>query len=213
MTDQQSLTSSENTYHFPDGTTISGDDLDRMDREIADRIEAEKALTGKTLSKTRVSEIRDEITDIYKSRAETSKELAQNDSAEGSPVPYVEDFDAAIEHFGGGEGIHTLDTYTKAGGKEDEISKEDFIDVPLVIMRWWFSEGEMGEYVTFKLVTKEPVKGHIKFVMTDSSTGIRDQLKSTTETTGQQGGLLVRSGFRVSRYTWNGQPQRTYYLT
>ncbi len=204
---------SDDSLSLGDGITIRGEELVKLESEIATRIQGETGLLGRAPSKERRREIRDEVEDIYRSRAQAGRELARNDDMETTPVPYVEDFDAAIEHFGGGEGIHSLDTYTKAGGKEDDISKDAFIDVPLVIMQWWFSEGEMGAYVTFKFVTKGPVKGYTKFVMVDSSTGILAQLQETTRATGKQTGLLVRSGFRVSRYEFKGQPQRTYYLT
>lgn len=99
-----------------------------------------------------------------------------------------------------GDGFSLLATADKK-----TLEGEEFI-----ILDWQFTEGDRGEYVTVRLVTKSGRK----LILNDGSTGIRDQMKKYAEVSSQP--LYVARGLRRSDYTINvdGKSERatTYYL-
>lgn len=178
--------------------------LQAIEREIDQKVATEKGLFPDTpLSEERLVEIRAEVEDQYLASAEGKRELARNNETEREPIPYLESFDDAMDHFGGADGVTTIDDYPKLD------DKAELIGVPFMIVKFWFSEGEMGTYVTMKVLTKD----NRKFTVVDGSTGVCAQLEETARVTGRNGGVMARDGLRVSEYTYRGQPAKTFYLT
>jgi hypothetical protein len=104
--------------------------------------------------------------------------------------------------------------------KLDDKSK--LINVPFFARKWWFSDGDMGEFAAVQCVTQYPINtgsGETrKVIITDGSTGIFRQLRDVTKRTeGKTSSLLVRNGLRVSQYTVETDEgiknAETYYLT
>jgi len=99
--------------------------------------------------------------------------------------------------------------------------KSQLINVPFFINRWWFTEGDMGEFAVLRCITSRPVRTGAgettKVVISDGSTGIHDQLKKVTLKTQKTAALMVRHGLRVSQYTadTDSGPKmaETFYLT
>ena len=107
----------------------------------------------------------------------------------------------------------------------DDYQKLDdkslLINVPFFINRWWFTEGDMGEFAVLRCVLSRPVRtagGETdKVVLSDGSTGICKQLRQVTMKTRKTASLMVRNGLRVSQYTADTDTgpkmAETYYLT
>jgi hypothetical protein len=99
--------------------------------------------------------------------------------------------------------------------------KSQLVNVAFFINRWWFTEGDMGDFAVMRCVVSRPVltpAGETdKVVVTDGSTGIFAQLRKFTQKTQRTGNLLVRHGLRVSQYTADTESgpkmAETYYLT
>lgn len=91
-------------------------------------------------------------------------------------------------------------------------NKDQLIEVPFLAVSWDFHQGEHGEFVAVKLMTK---KGD-KYILIDGSTGIRDQLIGYTNKTALQAGLFCVKGLRRSDYEYEDEGEmkkaRTYYL-
>jgi len=108
-----------------------------------------------------------------------------------------------------------LDDYQKLD------DKNSLVGVPFWINRWWFTEGEMGDFAVLRVLASRPVMTvsgpATKLVVTDGSTGIFSQLRGITRKTGKAGDMMVRNGLRVSQYTADTEsgPKRaeTFYLT
>lgn len=87
--------------------------------------------------------------------------------------------------------------------------------VPLLVLAYNFSEGEQGEFVTMRIVTKNDDK----LIVNDGSTGLCQQMRDWDK---QNGGnpraLFVPNGFRRSDYeytdpaTGRKRPATTFYL-
>jgi len=99
--------------------------------------------------------------------------------------------------------------------------KSRLINVPFFARKWWFTEGDMGEFAVVQCVLSRPIMTPTgetsKVIVTDGSTGIHSQLRETTKRTGKTTGLLVRNGLRVSQYTADTEEgpknAETFYLT
>jgi hypothetical protein len=92
-------------------------------------------------------------------------------------------------------------------------NKDLLIGVTFVAVKWTITMGDHGEFAVVKLVT---IDGK-KYVVTDGSTGLHQQLSDFSAKTGRYGGLVVKNGLRKSDYTYtdeNGKetPATTYYL-
>lgn len=92
-------------------------------------------------------------------------------------------------------------------------NKDQLIEVPFLALAWDFHQGDHGEFVSVKVVTRDG----LKFVLNDGSTGIRDQLMQYSADKSQYGGLFCMKGLRRSDYTFedeNGEEKaaRTYYI-
>ncbi len=91
-----------------------------------------------------------------------------------------------------------------------------FQDVPCVLMEWTFRDGDFGTYVSIRFAAQTDT-GLFKGIYNDGSTGICKQLQDYTARTNRTGGLIIRSGFRVSEYDYtddkgNSRPAKTWYL-
>jgi hypothetical protein len=78
-----------------------------------------------------------------------------------------------------------------------------------VFLKWQFSEGKFGTYVTASVVTE---KGG-KYILVDGSSGIREQLHTYTRKQGRWGGFVADHGLRVSSYSTCeacGQPRSSF---
>jgi hypothetical protein len=92
-------------------------------------------------------------------------------------------------------------------------NKDQLIEVPFLALAWDFHQGDHGEFVSLKVVTRDG----LKFVVNDGSTGIRDQLMQYSADKNQYGGLFCMKGLRRSDYTYedeNGEEKaaKTYYI-
>lgn len=95
-------------------------------------------------------------------------------------------------------------------------NKSKLVDVPFAILGWDFHDGDIGTFVSFRIVTQNGTK----LIVNDWSTGIMAQLAGLEPCV-----LLVPKGLRVSEYHTdkNGKPTRdpaafkgmgrTYYLS
>jgi len=96
----------------------------------------------------------------------------------------VEDATEAI-----GDGFVLLEDKNKLSG------------VPCLFMTWSFSDGEFGEFVAARVIAKLDNGSIAKYVVTDGSTGIYEQLRDfTKEHGGEIVGLKVMGGLRPSTY-------------
>lgn len=128
----------------------------------------------------------------------------------------VESFDEVAELLSTEPGqVLIVDDYMKLD------DKSLLINVPFFINRWWFTEGDMGDFAVMRCVLSRkvhtPAGETDKVVLSDGSTGIMAQLKKVTLKTGKTASLMVRHGLRVSQYTADTEtgPKQaeTYYLT
>jgi hypothetical protein len=92
-------------------------------------------------------------------------------------------------------------------------NKDLLIGVEMLLITWDFHQGDHGEFVSAKVMTKDGQK----YIVNDGSTGIRDQLMGYSAKKNSQGGLYCKKGLRRSNYEYedeNGQkkPATTYYL-
>lgn len=94
------------------------------------------------------------------------------------------------------------------------MDKSEFVNVPLVVLDWKFSSGDYGdEFAIMRIVTADGRKA----VLTDGSTGIRNQLASFSRH-GIVGGVIVKRGLTRSDYEYVDEkgkrtPASTFYLS
>lgn len=119
---------------------------------------------------------------------------------------------AATEAFGQ-ENIVVASDVLGDGFKMQE-NKDALIGVGMFLAQWTFSMGDHGEFVIARLVTEDDRK----LILVDGSTGICDQLRKYSESSGRYGGMFVRKGLRRSDYeyvdekTGEMKDAHTYYL-
>lgn len=92
-------------------------------------------------------------------------------------------------------------------------NKDQLVGVGIFLVTWDFHQGEHGEFVSVKLITKD----NQKFILNDGSTGIRDQLMSYSAKKNKMGGLVCDKGLRRSDYKYTDDEGKeknanTYYL-
>lgn len=100
----------------------------------------------------------------------------------------------------------------------DSDDKGQLCNVPLVLIEWRFSDGNMGEFVSI-LTAQLSETGDIvrRVIVNDGGTGIYQQLKEFTSRTGRSAGMVLRKGLRESKYEYEDsdgvkRPAVTYYL-
>lgn len=72
--------------------------------------------------------------------------------------------------------------------------------VPLLLMEWKFRGGDFGNFVTLRVIARNPDGSVSKYIVNDGSTGIAEQLADYQTNTGRTGGMFVGKGFRRSDY-------------
>jgi len=94
--------------------------------------------------------------------------------------------------------------------------KKLLIGVPLLLMEWAFRKGDMGNFVSLRVMARNPDGSVSKYILNDGSTGIAEQLADYQKTTNRIGGMYVAKGLRASEYeieTDEGPKKAvTYYL-
>jgi hypothetical protein len=88
--------------------------------------------------------------------------------------------------------------------------------VPLLLLEWKFRGGDFGNFVTLRVIARNPDGSVAKYIVNDGSTGIAEQLADYMTNTGRTGGMFVGKGFRRSDYEVeiNGETRdaSTFYL-
>jgi len=99
------------------------------------------------------------------------------------------------------------------------LSKEQknlLCGVPLMLLEWKFRGGDFGNFVTLRVIARNPDGSVSKYIVNDGSTGIAEQLADYQMNTGRVGGMFVGKGFRRSDYEVeiNGETRdaSTFYL-
>lgn len=92
-------------------------------------------------------------------------------------------------------------------------NKDNLLGVEMLLVSWDFHNGDHGEFVSAKVVTR----AGDKYIVNDGSSGIRDQLQGLTSSKGSYGPLFCRKGLRRSDYEYTNEdgkktPAKTYYL-
>lgn len=83
------------------------------------------------------------------------------------------------------------------------LSKEQknlLCGVPLLLLEWKFRGGDFGNFVTLRVIARNPDGNVSKYIVNDGSTGIAEQLADYQQNTGRTGGMFVGKGFRRSDY-------------
>lgn len=92
--------------------------------------------------------------------------------------------------------------------------KNEYVNVPLMVLDWKFSDGDYGDkFAIFRVVTADGRKA----VLTDGSTGIRQQLENFSRRN-INGGVLVKRGLTRSDYEYVDEkgkktPASTFYFS
>lgn len=113
-------------------------------------------------------------------------------------VTSLKDAIAAVQKEFGGEVISSKDLL---GNEFDRATKEALVGIPFLILEYGFTEsdqfGEGREYVWVRAIRADNEE---RVAFSDGGTGIYVQLKELAEATNQYGGVMCRSGLRVSEY-------------
>jgi hypothetical protein len=126
----------------------------------------------------------------------------------------IESWDQVQELLASGDAA-VIDDYQKLDDKHQLVNK------PFIINRFWFTEGDMGEFVVARCLLRDkvltPAGETDKVILTDGSTGIFKQLREVAKKTQRTTNIVVRHGLRVSQYTadTDSGPKmaETFYLT
>jgi hypothetical protein len=154
--------------------------------------------------------------EIEEKRNDLLRSMGVTSALETAGAREVESWDEVAAMLGKDPGaVIVLDDYVKLD------DKEQLINVPFFINRWWFAEGDQGEFAVMRIVASRkihtPTSETDKVIVTDGSTGIFQQLRKITQKTQKTGAMIVRHGLRVSQYTAetpDGIKQaKTFYLT
>lgn len=120
----------------------------------------------------------------------------------------VRDFSSAMELLES-LGVPLVDSSEELGTGFIKTDKKDqFVGTPFVALFWTFHEGDYGSdpFVAIHLVTRDGGR----YILTDGSTGIRDELRKWTENNnGRTHGMICESGLSKSEYKYCEQCQTT----
>lgn len=112
-----------------------------------------------------------------------------------------------------------IDASELGTGFELVEDKGRLIGVPLVFVHWTLKMGTFGWMCIAHVVQLDNTGTVIgKYVVTDGSTGICQQLTDITEASGRTSGLIAKHGLRVSEYDYTDEktgetrPAKTYYI-
>lgn len=143
--------------------------------------------------------------------------MVQSKKSQDVVIPHLSDaeirnidtMDAAIAALGG----DVVAVFSESGEWDVVADKGTLVKVPFVGLRWRFTEGDMGSFVSLEIVTEDGRR----LVVNDGSTGIYRQLRTLTDETGRMQGITCRKGLRRSDYTYADEkglerPATTFYL-
>lgn len=82
----------------------------------------------------------------------------------------------------------------------DTKDKDRLIGLPIMVIGWNFSMGDMGEFVTARVLAQEANGTFSKYIINDGSTGIYDQLKRISQLNPNAGIVTAIRGLRKSEY-------------
>lgn len=90
--------------------------------------------------------------------------------------------------------------------------KSRLVGVPLIVLDWQFNDGDNGEFVSARVLTK----ANERLVVNDGSTGICQQLREL-EMREETRAIFCKRGLRVSEYEYEDKdgskrPAKTFYL-
>jgi hypothetical protein len=127
-------------------------------------------------------------------------------SVSNAQLKSVNDFDDALALVKEVYGENAVQLASDALGDGFALTdnKDQFIGVPMVFVKWIFSEGTFkdSEGNTRGFVSARVVTPGAKYIINDGGTGIYEQLRQyTADNDGRQGGLVAQKGLRVSRYS------------
>jgi hypothetical protein len=147
--------------------------------------------------------------------SERNAELASRDTFTDDELRNVESF-ADLAKLMQDKEVQSTDVSTVLGDGFTLLStaeKRQLIKVPLAVVSWTFAQGDNGEFVSLRVITKT----NQKVIINDGSTGIRDQVKDLVQR-GIKPVVWVAKGLRVSEYDYEdektGEMKRaqTFYL-
>ena len=181
---------------------------DDLDRDIEDAVNAYvewAAGLNITLTEDEIDAKRNELR-----REMGAAELVPVDAG----AREIESWDEVQELLASGDAA-VIDDYQKLDNKHALVNQ------PFVINRFWFTEGDMGEFVVARCLLRDKVQTPAgetdKIILTDGSTGIFKQLREVAKKTQRTTNIVVRHGLRVSQYTadTDSGPKmaETFYLT
>lgn len=119
----------------------------------------------------------------------------------------IDSFDAAMglaeDTFGGVTFAHEEPLLGNGFRVASHDDKLHLVGVPLLLLDWTFNESDFGQerdWVMIHAVQRGGAGEAIKWILSDGGTGIAKDLKTFTEKTGRDGGLLVKKGLLYSKY-------------
>lgn len=179
------------------------------------------APNGKTeVCPTRVSEVRGSLSDYPHFTAKGKHSFMSESNEVARPlITSNEDTLRDIHSFSDAmqvlsdAGIDIRSTEEFGDGFRVLEDKSRLVKTPFIVLGYKFAQGDNGEFVIIHAVTDRDEK----LIITDGSTGIKEQMKKY-QSHGIHAGLLVRDGLVKSDYTFkdengNDRPATTYYLS
>lgn len=82
----------------------------------------------------------------------------------------------------------------------DTKDKDLLVGKPIMFIGWNFSIGDMGSFVTARVLVQEANGTFGKYIINDGSTGIHDQLKAISQLNPNAGVVTSIRGLRKSEY-------------
>jgi len=86
----------------------------------------------------------------------------------------------------------------------EDDKRNKLVGVPLLLLNWTFRGSDYGTdedtYVSVQAIQREENGGAVKWIINDGGTGIARDLREFTQKTGRDGGMICKTGLRVSDY-------------
>lgn len=127
-------------------------------------------------------------------------------------VPKDFDFDQIGQELAESDGIISSTDLGSGWSVLPTAEKSRLVGVPIIVLDWTFNEGDNGEFVSARVITK----ANERLVLNDGSTGVCAQLREL-EMREETRAVYCKRGLRVSEYDYtdkDGQkrPAKTFYL-
>lgn len=152
---------------------------------------------------------------MARNRASTAVAVAAKDPLaayrnEGIPKDF--DFDAIGQELAEADGIISSTELGSGWAVLATTEKGRLVGVPLIVLDWTFNDGDNGEFVSARVITKPGER----LVINDGSTGICQQLREL-EMREETRAIFCKRGLRVSEYDYTDKdgtkrPAKTFYL-